>query len=294
MKKILKYSTALAASALLTASVAVADTGGYVKIKGFDSQFHKFGLHKGPNCGQNNVLKTSDDSKCRLASRIKDNGFVDDGPPRDNVLRWNDDDGEGLVVGADFGFFRLEVEGQYNDGAITSWRGHTATDGQVHQGKLFANVLVEPFDLLELMGEFGGIEPLVKYNPAHYGISPYAMYGYGVWGALVENLSYTRECRTGGVGTIEGTTCDERGAYGGGATAAVNAGAGVNIGLDQLAQGLSDFSGATLPEYFKLPIELQFGYHWQVSLDEVLFEDDPNEDLGIDDGGWTYAVGLKW
>ena len=46
-------------------------------------------------------------------------------------------------------------------------------------GDLFA---LEPLDLLELLGEFGGIEPLVKYNPAHYGISPYAMYGYGVMG----------------------------------------------------------------------------------------------------------------
>ena len=30
------------------------------------------------------------------------------------------DDGEGFVVGADFGFFRLEVEGTYQDGKATN------------------------------------------------------------------------------------------------------------------------------------------------------------------------------
>ena len=42
------------------------------------------------------------------------------------------------------------------------------------------------------MGEYGGVDPLVTYNPAHYGISPYAMYGYGVMGGLLTNLAYTR------------------------------------------------------------------------------------------------------
>ena len=50
---------------------------------------------------------------------------------------------------------------------------------------------------------------------------------------------------------------------------------------------------ATVPEYFKLPIEFSIGYHWQVGLDELLFES-MDEDLGIDDGGLTYSVGLKW
>ena len=43
----------------------------------------------------------------------------------------------------------------------------------------------------------------------------------------------------------------------------------------------------------KLPIEFSIGYHWQVGLDELLFES-IDEDLGIDDGGITYSVGLKW
>ena len=201
------------------------------------------------------------------------------------------DDGEGLVVGADFGFFRLEVEGTYQDGKATQWRGHKATGGTVYQARLFANVVAEPFDLLELLGEFGGIEPLVKYNPAHYGISPYAMYGYGVMGGLLTNLAYTRDGTRLSVGRTADAT--EDGAFAGGATAAVTAGAGVNIGLDKFARGFSALSGASLPEYFKLPIEFSIGYHWQVGLDDLLFES-MDEDLGIDDGGLTYSVGLKW
>ena len=92
---------------------------------------------------------------------------------------------------------------------------------------------------------------------------------------------------------INSTNSTEQGAFAGVATAAVNVGAGVNIGLDQLARGFANFSGASLPEYFKLPIEFSFGYHWQVGLDDLLFES-INEDLGIDDGGFTYSVGLKW
>ena len=91
----------------------------------------------------------------------------------------------------------------------------------------------------------------------------------------------------------KGTTCSERGAWGGGATGAVNAGAGVNLSLDKLARGFSNLSGASLPEYFKLPIEFSIGYHWQVGLDEHLFES-PGEDLDVNDGGVTYSVGLKW
>ena len=94
------------------------------------------------------------------------------------------------------------------------------------------------------------------------------------------------------VGTNSSNSTED-GTFAGGATAAVNVGAGVNIGLDQLAKGVSGITGATLPEYFKLPIELSIGYHWQVGLDELLFES-MDEDLGIDDGGLTYSVGLKW
>ena len=116
------------------------------------------------------------------------------------------------------------------------------------------------------------------------------MYGYGVMGGLLTNLAYTRD--TVGPG-YNSTNSTEDGAFAGGATAAVNVGAGVNIGIDQLARGFSQLSGTTLPEYFKLPIEFSFGYHWQVGLDDLLFES-INEDLGIEDGGLTYSVGLKW
>ena len=116
------------------------------------------------------------------------------------------------------------------------------------------------------------------------------MYGYGVMGGLLTNLAYTRNTAGQGTNTTNST---EKGAFAGGATAAVNVGAGVNIGLDQLARGFSSLSGASLPEYFKLPIEVSLGYHWQVGMDELLFES-IGEDLGIDDGGFTYSVGLKW
>ena len=146
-------------------------------------------------------------------------------------------------------------------------------------------------DRLEILGEYGGVDALVRYNPAHYGISPYAMYGYGVMGGLLTNLAYTREGSAVEVGRTADAT--EDGAFAGGATAAVNVGAGVNIGLDKLARTFGDLSGSTLPEYFKLPIEFSVGYHWQVGLDELLFES-LDEDLGIQDGGITYSVGLKW
>ena len=286
MKKILKYSTIIGAAAVLTYSVASADTGGYVRVKGFDSHFHSLGFN------QIGCIKQSE-SNCRFASEQGDNltpGSTTSASNRkDNELKWVEDDGEGIVVGADFGFFRLEVEGTYQDGKAKSWRGHTATGGTVYQARLFANIVAEPFDLLELLGEYGGVPALVKYNPAHYGISPYAMYGYGVMGGLLTNLAYTRVNMTG-----QNTTDPiENGAFGGGATAAVNVGAGVNIGLDKLARSFSEISGATVPEYFKIPIEFSIGYHWQVGLDELLF-DSMNEDLGIDDGGLTYSVGLKW
>jgi hypothetical protein len=114
------------------------------------------------------------------------------------------------------------------------------------------------------------------------------MYGYGVMGGLLTNLAYTR---SNDKNTASAPT--ESGAFGGGATAAVNVGAGVNIGLDKVAKSFAGASGATLPEYFKLPIEFSIGYHWQVGLDDLLFES-MDEKLGIDDGGLTYSVGLKW
>ena len=295
MKKILKYSTIIGTAVMLAGS-AIADTGGYVRVKGFDSHFHSLGFNQ-TGCAKSQVQGKSD---CKFASEVKDligNDGASDGSQTakgqiaHNELVWGEDDGEGLVVGADFGFFRLEVEGTYQDAKATSWRGHTATGGTVYQARLFANVVAEPFDLLELLGEFGGVEPLVKYNPAHYGISPYAMYGYGVMGGLLTNLAYTRT----GSATYVGRTADaaEDGAFAGGATAAVNVGAGVNVSLDKLARGFSDLSGASLPEYFKLPIEFSIGYHFQAGLDDLLFES-MDEDLGIDDGGLTYSVGLKW
>ena len=300
MKKILKYSTIIGTAAMLTfsttATTATADTGGYVRVKGFDSHFHSLGF-KQTGCKKRGGTSASTGSAttCKFASEQHDNyaeaATSGKEARRLNELKFNKDDGEGIVVGADFGFFRLEVEGTYQDGKATSWRGHTATGGTVYQARLFANIVAEPFDLLELLGEFGGIEPLVKYNPAHYGISPYAMYGYGVMGGLLTNLAYTRTNSDTYVGrTAEAT---ESGAFGGGATAAVNVGAGVNISLDKLAKGFAGATGATVPEYFKLPIEFSIGYHWQVGLDDLLFES-MDEDLGIDDGGLTYSVGLKW
>ena len=299
MKKILKYSTIIGTAAMLTfsttATTATADTGGYVRVKGFDSHFHSLGFGQAGCTRRGGGLAAQSSSDCKFASEQHDNyaeaATTGNEARRLNELKFNKDDGEGLVVGADFGFFRLEVEGTYQDGKASSWRGHTATGGTVYQARLFANIVAEPFDLLELLGEFGGIEPLVKYNPAHYGISPYAMYGYGVMGGLLTNLAYTRT----GSKTYVGRTADatEQGAFGGGATAAVNVGAGVNISLDKLAKGFASATGATVSEYFKLPIEFSIGYHWQVGLDDLLFES-MDEDLGIDDGGITYSVGLKW
>ena len=301
MKKILKYSTIIGTAAILTfsttATTATADTGGYVRVKGFDSHFHSLGFNQ-TGCKKRGGTAASSGSAttCKFASESHDSytggaRVSGAGIKRDNELRFQKDDGEGLVVGADFGFFRLEVEGTYQDGNATSWRGHTATDGTVYQARLFANIVAEPFDLLELLGEFGGIEPLVKYNPAHYGFSPYMMYGYGVMGGLLTNLAYTRTGSSYYVGRTSDAT--EQGAFGGGATVAANVGAGVNISLDKLAKGFAGATGATVPEYFKLPIEFSIGYHWQVGLDDLLFES-MDEDLGIDDGGITYSVGLKW
>ena len=293
MKKILKYSTILGTAMALTYSVASADTGGYVRVKNLDTHFHKLGFNQ-TGCIREGTLEAGGGATtCKFASESADytdgNSATKDPFKRDNELRWNEDDAFGVVAGADYGFFRLEIEGSYSDGQATSWRGHTATKGNVHQGRIFGNVVVEPFDLLETLGEFGGIEPLVKYNPAHYGISPYAMWGYGIMGGLVENLAYTRSA----AGEMNTTATAEENAFAGGATAATNVGAGVNIGLDQLARGFSGISGATLPEYFKLPIELSVGYQWNIGMDKMLF-DSINEDLGIFDGGFVYSVGLKW
>ena len=289
MKKIIQYSTILGTALMLSAPVALADTGGYVRIKGFDSHFHSLGFNQA-GCTAGPVQGAAGDrsGECHLADEQGDK--IGGNSRKQNVLNFGKDDGEGLVVGADYGFFRLEVEGTYQDSKATNWRGHAATGGTVYQARLFANVVVEPLDLLALLGEFGGVEPLVKYNPASYGISPYAMYGTGVMGGLLTNLAYTRN-------TVAECTnianSKEAGATSGGAMAAVNVGAGVNIGLDQLARGWSNLSGTSLPEYFKLPIEFSIGYHFQAGLDDLLFES-IGEDLGIDDGGFTYSVGLKW
>ena len=306
MKKILKYSTIIGTAAILTFSTtATADTGGYVRVKGFDSHFHSLAFGQG--CTRRGGVAgnaSGSGTDCKFADEQHDNYNEEarsGGEARRlNKLTFKEDNGEGLVVGADFGFFRLEVEGTYQDGKASTWRGHKATGGTVYQARLFANIVAEPFDLLELLGEFGGIEPLVKYNPAHYGISPYAMYGYGVMGGLLTNLAYTRVgSGSATVGAAGGgyvgrlTEAKESGAFGGGASAAVNVGAGVNISLDKLAKGFAGATGSTVPEYFKLPIEFSIGYHWQVGLDDLLFES-MDEDLGIDDGGLTYSVGLKW
>jgi len=294
MKRILQISTIIGTAAMLLYSPSVsADTGGYVRFKGMESHFHALGFRT--------CLATDRDAngnnKCHFASGTKHLGDVAGGGVNggytENELRWEKDDGEGITAGADYGFFRLELEGTYQKGAAIEWRDNKATSGSVHQVRIFGNAVVEPFDLIELLGEFGGIEPLVKYNPAHYGISPYAMYGLGVMGGLVEELGYTRNCVTGSAVGTPTNACAEKGAFAGGAMTAVNVGAGVNLSLDKLARGFSAGTGATLPEYFKLPIEFSVGYHWQVGLDDMLYTD-IGEDMGIDDGGLTYSVGLKW
>ena len=290
MKKILQYSSILGVAAMLGGSVALADTGGYVHIKSMGSHWHELGFRQS-GCTSKSTSGVPVGGKCDFATNLSDTtaaGFntIQDPTARDNVLRWQKADGIGGFAGADFGFFRLEIEGTYQDAKANEWRGYGLTGGDVQQARIFANVLVEPFDLLELFGEYGGVEQLVKYNPAHYGISPYALYGHGIMGGLADNITYTTDANTRGATREEGN-------YAGGATAAVNVGAGVNVSLDQLARGFSDVSGTSLPEYFKLPVEFRIGYHWQVGLDELLFHS-MDEDLGIDDGGLTYSVGLKW
>ena len=293
MKKILKYSTILGIAGMLTAftiPTASADTGGYTRFKVMDSHWNSLGFGK---C-DTRVSDELNARNCKFASSQRSMASLL--TDTDNKLTWADGDtleGFGVVSGADYGFFRLEVEATYQDSGVTSWREHAASDGTVHQARLFANIVAEPFDLLELLGEYGGYAPLVKYNPAHYGISPYAMVGYGVMGGLLENLEYSRDCATGNGSTKGELNCQETGAFGGGVTPAINTGAGVNVGLDQLAKGIASVSGADLPNYFKLPIELSFGYHWQISSDELLWES-IDEDLNINDGGYTFSVGLKW
>ena len=294
MKKIIQYSAILGTAMMLSAPVALADTGGYVRIKGFDSHFHSLGFNQ-IGCASGPRSVSGQANECKLADETSDkatSGGISgsNNYKKENELKFGKDDGEGIVAGADFGFFRLEIEGTYQDSKALEWRGHKATGGTVYQARLFGNIVVEPFDLLSILGEYGGVEELVKYNPATYGISPYAMYGYGVMGGLLTNLAYTRNTAGENINTSNST---EKGAHAGGAMAAVNVGAGVNIGLDQLARAVSSNTGASLPEYFKLPIEFSIGYHFQVGLDDLLFES-LGEDLGIDDGGITYSVGLKW
>ena len=51
MKKILKYSTIVgAAAAMLSYSVATADTGGYVRVKNLDSHWHSLPGGPVPSC----------------------------------------------------------------------------------------------------------------------------------------------------------------------------------------------------------------------------------------------------
>ena len=172
MKRILQISTIIGTAAMLSYSPpASADTGGYVRVKGMESHLHALGFR---TCSASD--RANDQNKCLFASGAKSLG---DGTTNwaENELRWEKDDGEGLIAGADYGFFRLELEGTYQKAAATQWRASAANGGTVHQLRVFGNVVVEPFDLLQLLGEFGGVEPLVTYNPATYGISPYAMYG---------------------------------------------------------------------------------------------------------------------
>jgi len=291
MKKILKYSAILSVAAALSAPVAQADTGGYAMVRSIDSHFHslQFGNNTIYSC-RGTASAASD--RCRFASNRRDLGDgVDEA--RYNRLDWEKEDGDRFTIGADYGFFRVEVDGTIIKGNVNSWRGHAATEGRVWQPRIFSNVLVEPLDFLELVGEFAGWEPLVKYNPAHYGISPYALGGYGLMGGFLDDLSYKRNVNRGTSDNTRESEVEVRGMHAGGVIPAVQAGAGLNIGLDQLGRGLAGLTGASLPNYFKLPIEFRVGYTWQIGIDSPL-GDDIGEKLGIDDGGWTYAVGLKW
>ena len=73
MKKILKYSTIIGTAAMLTfsttATTATADTGGYVRVKGFDSHFHSLGF-KQLGCTKAPSQNSSD---CKFASETHDN-----------------------------------------------------------------------------------------------------------------------------------------------------------------------------------------------------------------------------
>ena len=293
MKKILKYSAIMSVLTALSMPAAAADTGGYFLYNSSDSHWHSisFGQGRTGSCRGN----SGSGDACHFASTRRDAGSgVGDAPSenRTNRLDWNKADTHGFTVGADYGFFRLEVDGSYSVADILAWRKWTATNGKVWQARLFSNVLIEPLDFFELVGEFSGYDPLVTYNPAHYGISPYASVGYGVWGALIDDLRYLRMTDPGG-DHLRNAKTDSGPHMGGGAIPAVQYGAGLNIGLDKLGRAVADITGSSLPEYFKLPVEFRVGYSWQVGIDEPIFAD-VGEKLGIDDGGWTYAVGLKW
>ena len=115
----------------MSASVATADTGGYVRVKGFDSHFQSLGFNQLGCTRTGGAVSPNKTTNCKFADEKHDLPNVT-AQRHDNELHWNSDDGEGLVVGADFGFFRLEVEGTYQDGAAVSWRGHTATGHYAH------------------------------------------------------------------------------------------------------------------------------------------------------------------
>ena len=70
MKKLLKYSTIIGTAVMLTGS-AIADTGGYVRVKGFDSHFHSFGFNQ-IGCSRGSVNGTGIESDCLLADPESD------------------------------------------------------------------------------------------------------------------------------------------------------------------------------------------------------------------------------
>ena len=120
MKKLLKYSTIIGTAVMLTGS-AIADTGGYVRVKGFDSHFQSLGFNQLGCTRTGGATHNNKTTNCKFADEKHDLPNVT-AQRHDNELKWNSDDGEGLVVGADFGFFRLEVEGTYQDGKALSLR----------------------------------------------------------------------------------------------------------------------------------------------------------------------------
>ena len=69
MKKIIQYSTILGTALMLSAPVALADTGGYVRIKGFESHFHALGFGN-ETCQRKTNINTGSD--CKFANTYSD------------------------------------------------------------------------------------------------------------------------------------------------------------------------------------------------------------------------------